>query len=695
MRNKTWLKITGLSLLFAIIVTFPSIFHVGSTFIGDGWDNYQQAGYQAFVGKELREGQNPLIHTNFWRYPVGFDFSRAFDSYLAIGSGGLFSTILPMPLSYNLSIYLLLTLNGIASYYFFKKISQQHLLGLLGAIMYGFSFYVLSKTGSHANLIFVGAFPLTGLSLLKLRSEQPADKRSLILYSTTVAAILLGAMQYIILLGLELFWVLVIYVVLYKTEAKTLLERLSNHFGTWILLFTSSATAFLLLFNAQLTALLSGNFIFFARADVLKHATPSITDFFLPNAYLSFLSLPYMHSLSDSSIEKVVFFGYIELVLFFLFFVSKYTTRLKVFLGLAFLLPFLLSLGYGDYNRFFLLPYHAVSHIFPFTGIAEAGRFSVISLFLMSTAAILFLKDSRLSKKRMVMYCIIAGIILERLTFGFPLSDSLHDKYTTIVKALPGKAVLDIPVNPYYARYNMLSLYYDKPIVNGYFHWSADGPREQSFLFHDSYLSLFSCSESDPILNSPTEQAFQHVINKQLVTILRDNNIKTIVVHKDDKFYHTVCTNVRQRLATLLNQTYSLSSTKNTGQKQLQGTLSETKPAISLYFPTKGVLYLDGAYLAPSSQANFAITLDNSPLQAEYGFDHGPDAYSLELMPKQAINIDVAAGSTLALSSEDYIKQTVFSVWYRYEPEGNDTIPLAQPFQKEYEDDKSAVYSVH
>ncbi|MBI5044820.1 MAG: hypothetical protein HZC02_02750 [Candidatus Levybacteria bacterium] len=692
----SWLKIIGISLLFTLILTFPSILHVGSSFIGDGWDNYQQAGYQAFVGKSLREGQNPLVHTNFWRYPIGFDFSRAFDSYLAIGLGGILSTVLPMPFSYNLVIYLLLLLNGVTSYYFFRKISDNTTLGIIGAIMYGFSFYVLSKAGSHANLIFIGAVPLIGLSILRIRSDMPTSKKSLTLYAITIAAILLGAMQYIIMIGIQLIWIAILYLLLYRSDIAMLKEKFSKHFTTWLTLIVCSLTAFLLLFNAQLSALLSGNFIFFARAEVLKHATPSITDFFLPNSYLtSFLLLPFPHSLSDSSIEKVVFFGYIELVLMLLFFVTSHARKLKLFLGLAFLFPFLLSLGYGDYNHFFLLPYRFLSHIFPFTGIAEAGRFAVISLFIMSIAGVLFLQKLRFNNKKILLLLIITTLMLERATVAFPLSPSLHDKYTTIVKGLDGNAVLDIPINPYYGRYNMLSIYYDKPIVNGYIHWSADGTREQSFLFHDSYLSLFSCSENDPVLTSKTEQEFQTVINQQLHTLLRDNNIKTVVVHKDDKFYHTICTNVRQRLATFFEQTYSLSSTKNTGQQQLQDTILEAKPKVSLYFPSKGVFYLDGAYFAPSQQADFSISLNNSPLEEKYEFVPGPDAYSRELIPKQTIKIAVEAGSEITIFSKTLVRQTAYSVWYRYEPEGNEIIPLKEPFEKVYDDEKATIYSIN
>jgi len=685
-----------LSLFFTVVLTLPSVFQLSSHLIGDGWDNYQQAGYQTLVAEGIQEEKQPFAHTTFWRYPVGFDFSRGFDSYLVVLSGGLLTILLGMPLAYNLSVFLVMILNGVCSYFFFHKISHSRFLGVIGMLIFGFSFYALARGGSHLNLLFIGAIPLTALSLQRVIRYEAFTRKDLFLFALTAAAILLGSLQYLVMLSLGVVWVGIVYMVIYRQETRQLYQLLKQQLTVIIVFLASLLTAFILLFNAQLSALTNGTFNFFLRPDVLTHATPSLTDFFLPNGYLSFLLFPLGKSLSDSSIEKVVFFGFIESLLFLLFFLTSYSKRLKLFLFLSFLFPFLLSLGYGTYNNLFFLPYRFLKHYFPFSGIAESGRFFLLSSFIMSIAVVLTLKRLPAFKSRgYVLIILLLLLFLERVPKAYPLSDSLKADYTKIVRDLPSSAVLDLPVDPHYGRYDLLSYYYQKPIVNGYFHWSADGEEAQSFLTN-STLSVFGCSLSDPILSSETEKAFQPTLNLRLINLLRENNIRTLVVHKDDKYYHTVCRNVRLRLSSLLPEIIVAKSTIGKEQQHVSSTLSEVKPTVSLYIPSSGLLYLDGVYLAPSTNASFSATLNDRSFLGDYHLVPAQDEFSLELTPKQSLILPVEAGSTLTFSSDTVVPNTVYSLWYRYEPDASAvTLPLQTALTKEYEDEKATVYSLH
>lgn len=456
-----------------------------------------------------------------------------------------------------------------------------------------------------------------------------------------------------------------------------------------------AGTLFLVLYNAQLSALFNGTFIYFGRASILNLTTPGLSDFIMPNAYLSFLFVSFAHSTTDFSVEKVVFFGYLELLLFVFFFFSSYSKRFKLFIFLCSLFPFLLSLGYGQADHLAWLPYHFLQNIFPFKGIAEAGRFSVITFFFMTIAIVLGLVQvEKKSYGKAAVMLVVCLLILERISSQFVLSPSLKtDKYITIVKSLPTKAVLDIPVNQFYSPYDMLSFYYDKPIVNGYFHWAADGPAEQSFLTQDSLLSLYSCSSLDPILTSSTEQAAQFDINQKILSLLKTNGITTIVVHKDDKFYHPVCKNVRERLSALIPHTTELEDTTTSGQQQVQETLIESHPAFTLYVPTSGTLYLDGVYIAPSTNASFSARLNGTALPLEW--QPGDDPYSLLLPSSTSRRLSVTAGSRITFSSNTFVQSTPYSVWYRFVPDGKSpTLPLLTPLHKAYEDSQAAVYTV-
>src|SRR4029078_10702006 len=101
------------------------------------------------------------------------------------------------------------------------------------------------------------------------------------------------------------------------------------------------------------------------------------------------------------------------------------------------------------------------------------------------------------------------------------------------------------------ARYDVLSVLYDKPIVNGYFHWSADGATEKSFLTESQLLDRYMCNADNRLLASDLENQADTL----LLLELKQFGIQTIVVHKDDKYYHTVCMSVRERLSNLLPET--------------------------------------------------------------------------------------------------------------------------------------------
>src|SRR5579859_8150018 len=106
-RNHLLIALT-LSIVLSIILTFPSVLSAGTKFIGDGYDNYEYASYQGLAAQFVRQWQFPFHYSTYWRYPVGFDFARGFDSYITVLLGMLLFFVVGFPLAYNLTIYILM-----------------------------------------------------------------------------------------------------------------------------------------------------------------------------------------------------------------------------------------------------------------------------------------------------------------------------------------------------------------------------------------------------------------------------------------------------------------------------------------------------------------------------------------------------------------------------------------------------------
>ncbi len=686
--------IAFISLLLALLFTFPNALHLNTQFIGDGYDNYEYASYQSLAAKQVKEGTFPFSYSTYWRYPQGFNFSRGFDSYLTVVTGALITLSLGMPTAYNLTLLLLLTLNGICAYALFKGISKSILISIVGMIMYGFSFYSLTKAGSHPNLLFTGGFSLLVLFLYQFIQNKRLETKSMILFIGALLLIASGSLLYL-LLSLLFGGIILLVAYLMFFEVFALLGRkIKENFALFISGASIAALSIFTLYLPHLHALLTHSFVFLDRSGVLNQVTPSLYDYITPNSYLKLQIAQLFHNPSEASIEKGVFFGWTELILFILFFISSYSKKTKVFLGILFSISFVLSLGYGKNDHFFLLPYHFLATIFPFSLLVETGRYAVIFSLIISISAILFLKSLKNSKKRVILLSfIIISLLLERLPTQFYTSSELtNEPYITAVRNTNSSAILDIPINLYYAPYDFLSFSYQKPIVNGYFHWSADGDLEKTFILKDNLLSRFICSNVDSILSDNSNGASEQIKNIQMLNFLRSYNINTIVIHRDDKFYHPVCKNVRMHLASLLAAPIPIAPT----QKEMQLNLNtmETKPTFSITFPQNGIFYLDGAYVAPNKLTSFSITQNNKNLPSAYGWEINADN-SMQLTPKYSIQFPVNISDTITFRSPDQISNTYFSLWYRYTATNTQSFLPQHGVQKIFDDEKATVYQLY
>jgi len=694
-------KVYILATLFAVIISvallYPALPKLNSSFIGDGGDNYEFASYMMLFKKNITDGNFPFGFTNYWRYPVGFDFARSFDSHIAVTLGGALSFFVSSPLYYNITVIILMALNGLFSFAFFRYLTGSKSLGFLGMLMYGFSFYTLAKAESHLNLLFVGGFPLLGYAVLRIVKEPKINLIKLFLFFFSLLLIALGSKEYFLLAIVFLIIYFAITIIFYKNTALLILSKLRTSYklvlGS-IIVFTASLVA---VFLPYINAIIHGQFYLTGREDTLFVTTPAIVDFIIPNRYLNLLSSVFK---SDSriSIESLVFVGWVELLIFVLFFLNrKIKTRFKLFILTSFLIPFTLALGYGKQDLFPLLPYHFLKNILLFKVFAETDRYFIVFYLIMSAAVVIMLNYLKANKRifTVVFVLITLLILLERVPLKIMTVPTLYGNYTKIVREQPGIAVLDLPVNIFYANYDLLSFYYKKAVVNGYFHWASDGPREKSFILNKSgVFTRYTCSGMDYLQTKPMDYAYEASLDSQMISLLKANGIQTLVIHKDDKFWYPECKNVRERLNRLISLDFiPLETTSPTVEKQLNSLYWDGQPSFNFYVPYDGKVYLDGIYTASINTEKLDILVDGKPLSG-YSWSANYD-HSLELSPKYSIAVKVKAGSKITFSSQVQASNTYFSLWYRYVADNNSPkIAYPQTFRKIFEDNAAIVYQL-
>ncbi len=682
--------------LACVVFTYPAINHISAQYIGDGGDNYEYASYMGLLTKQIHDHVIPLSHTNFWRYPVGIDFARSFDSYLTLFIGTAFTLSVGLPLSYNLTIYALLILNGLLSYFYFKKISHSPLLSIIGMLAYGFSFYVLARSNAHPNLMFIGGFPLSLIFLLRLIEKPSLKTRDFLYFFLSLIFITLGSMQYLLLEAIFLTVIIICSLIFYFQQSKTFFTKLITYQRQMILASLTSGVLFLIIFLPQVVAFIQGNVNFSNRSDTLAFATPGIDDFFLPNTYLHLLISPLASAKSKMSIETMVFLGWVEMLFFVIFLWQKnISKKFKGLLLTIFLVLFVLALGYGTDDSFFLLPYHFLKQFSLFAAIAETGRYFVVFYLVFISAILLGLVKLKNHQKTFYILSLILlfGIILERIPLSFRTVPVLtNQKYIQVVKNTPAKAVLDIPIDIYTPVYNILSLGYNKPIVNGYFHWLADGPQEKSFLSNQNLLLQFTCSNQDPLLKDPLNYPYASYEN-QLMQTLINNGITTIIVHRNSNYLFSNCRNVRIRLDHLIPFEQPLQLTSK--QVEYSNSIETSQPSFTFYFPYSGKFYLDGTFISTRGNGYFQILQNYQPATFKYTWNVDKKNNYAILSPKDTIKFNVNAGDHLTIYSSNLIDYTFLSLWYRYVADPNTAyIPFAPKIQRIYQDNSTIVYTI-
>jgi len=506
-----------LLLLITALVLFPAFSGIASYVIGDGGDNYQFLGFQWLGHRLWSAGGFPFGWTDYWRYPHGIQFQNATDSTLLVLVGLVLYPLLRDPVVvYNTAVIAILVANATLSYLAFRTWFGRP-QALLGAIVYGLSFYSLGKIGGHVNLITTAGFALCAAAVYRLQeAKRPrAAWVQLVLACLTVA---FASLQYpLILLG-ALPFAAVLTLLFFPAAVQALVQTLGRQWVALALSAAALAGAFGLFHGRKLLDL--------ARGEVQLPPEMIITvpavNFVSANRYLPVAAA----ALSNSTrpwIEYAVFFGYVEIALAVAALVALPRSRVKWYLAAATALFLVLSLGRWPYPHLF--------RVLPYRGIIEPARFCTIA-YLAATILILLLLE-RIERK-WVLAAIGVLLVAERLPRHFHRSSAHRDpELVAAVRSRPTRAVLDLPAYTSWWNgqlYDLYSVHYDRPIVMGYIHWSGDGPASSRLVCE---LAAFGCHVNPQEAPHETDPGRLRQKAAQILALLREHGIRTVVLHKD------------------------------------------------------------------------------------------------------------------------------------------------------------------
>ncbi len=529
-----------------VICTWPAAVHISDSVIGDGGDNYEVLSYVYLAKQNILSGRFPLSHTDTFRYPVGFNLSSGSDQHLFIYVASVLSFLISEIPAFNVTVLFFITINGVVSFYVFSKLFSSQRLGLVGGILYGYSYYVLSKAGGHMNIMQVYGFPLVAYFVYRLWHKWAL--RSVIGLFIGLLLVALSSVQYFAIVISSLIVLMPLVCIFHFNEVISKISHISfRDMYRFICVLCTFLIAFSYLFYGHVELYLkefthatfsneTNRFTDITRINLISYLVPSpyLQTFFsiFASKILNGLNWATTNAYANS-ISGSVFLGLVEIMIFIYFLVLP-KNRGSWFLLSSFIVFF--SICLGD-NPYFPYAYLKVVPIFNIVG--ETERFFVVHYLFLT---LLVLKSLSGGKGKFVVWFVVTCLlILERITTNFFLSPIPVKSYQEVVQKIPGTAVLDIPILDWpLVEYNLLPFFYNKKIVGGYFQWFGDREKEKSLIQSEVFRPL-RCQSDAPLIDAV-----------ELVDTLQKNDIQIIVLHKDFIYYDKQCDTFRLNIQTLL-----------------------------------------------------------------------------------------------------------------------------------------------
>ncbi len=656
--------------LFAF--TFPAIVNINTKLLGDGYDNYQYSGLQSIFRLKIQRLQNPLAHSNEYRFPSGFNLPTSYDGLLPTSLGALIGLIAPHTTSYNLVVFFILATNFFSAYFATFIKTKNKNLALLSGLIFGFSNYLLTRVPNHINLGFAAGLPIFYLGIYSLTKDEDNNAGRYLGIGLLLST--LGSLQYLAFLSIFTFLYFIFTAIFSKNELQNAILNLQKKQHLFPLLLSISSIVFI--FYPYISDTLLGKIANGQRQETYIKSKTSFYDLLLPNSYQTFWYTPLIHSNTPRSIEKSTFLGFPEILLFIYFIFQKTENKKRT---LALLITYLLLASGFFYQAFFGLP--------AFSLIPEPGRFILFFTLILSQEAPLIFAKLTPKKQSMVFFILLFLLFISKISINYFSSSNLNDEYLNVVRQKGTGAVLNLPIDYYNPKRNQEATTHLLPITDGYIHWTGNNSKSTIF-FQNPTLGRFICDNLDN-----TKHAIyydQKKLNYNLIDILNKNKIDIIVLHKDDNLFFSECNMTRSITNQFLPQTNEITSTSNT---ILSSEHTNTPQLFQrLYFPKKGIFHLNGLLINPYINTPIEIYLND---EAVTNFTFTPVENGQEIYPKDTLAFNIPAGSVMDIYSPELLFKTAYlNLWYSFAEDPSSDIYTDQPIKKIFDNSKASVYKI-
>ncbi|OGC46134.1 hypothetical protein A2V49_00235 [candidate division WWE3 bacterium RBG_19FT_COMBO_34_6] len=669
--------------IFIITLIFCNVFFLGTytSLIGSDGDNFEFLGFMNMVKQNILSFKHPFADNDILRYPTGFNFSYGYDGVLAVLMGGVFSLFVDPVLSYNTTVVLIMFLNIIISFHFFKKITilyenNEHaeLKAFICALIFGASPYVFSRMSAHLNLYFVGGFPVFMYSIAILykkivQKDFILQKTDLFFFWLGLILLAFGSLQYLIML-LIFIPILIVFVIKNRYQQCIYLILFKNH-KKIIISFIYFAAIFIYFYHGYLYGVLTGKISKAITED--KYFAPEIADFVIPNQYLG--NVWRLLNPSEPSIEKIYTVGIVEILLLIYIFFSKVPIKIKIVVA-------------GVWAGYIFLSLNIIK-------IPYLPELSRLVLFLSLCLCLIFLTQQNFISKKPLLYLVISLLFIERLFFEVQSVKIIGaDIFKLKIAPLDGDAVLNIPLSRFNAYRSALPIFYNKKIMDGYFHYIAFNDKSEQTLSQD-YAKRLLCTGPQKSLIKSNQNINTNEDRENFYYWIKENNISAAVLFKNDnlgKFFFDECQNVRD-FWYFVNPVTFVVKHETSGKNTFDLYAYNPNNLAQFYFEKNGQFVINKIYTAPALVGDFSIILpDGNTVYPQW--QKNEDGYFVDFDPP--IEVNVKAGDSIYISSpqKSYDNRSIF-VYFNFGVDGASLSKISPRYEKIHDDKDFEIFKIN
>lgn len=531
-RLRPHLPIVGLYALLALVLTWPLVRHLGTSYpTPNAWyggDPNMYVWLIDWVAKGLT-GHLPVEAGRMVFWPHGINVWAGYDGPLMLVFTTPLVLLLRNPiLTYNLFILTCFVFAAVTAYALCWHLTRSRYAAGFGGFIFGFSTYLLIRALQHPNLMMLGTVPLLALAAL-IFFDAPSWRGAVWL----AGAVLLNALSswYYLIGGLLFLLLLGLFNLKRALEPKNWkpvllavgLSGLASSLPAWPMILGGSVGG-----NAQdysIVDLLGAHPLNL----ILPHPFTNIFGGLTFDTYTTFPTgqLFYYETTSFIGLTVLLLVGWLiwsgreakaERTGFWLatagiFFVLAMGVKLKLE-GLT--LP---------------LPFGLLFKFFPFSLLRSPNRLFVYALLATTVLAAYALRHLvaavRDGRRLWLLTVLIAiGLLAERLIFPYPLfANQTPDFYRQIATDRETYALAELPIlYPGNSEYNFYQITHGKPIVNGEYFYPAYSYGVWQQIDYVPLLRASGCWSHEPAeaYAGDRERSF---------ALLREANVRYVIIH--------------------------------------------------------------------------------------------------------------------------------------------------------------------